>query len=242
VWGTVGNGSCGFQAALGVLRLAIQSGKLEPYFAQLGLDSDKTFRERFQAVLSCAENANEDLQAGGVRKILCKYGLSALLEFPDDDPLKQLLLKNWNRRPDDEMYAVGEAIACGEGICTDFETLDEPIQVACMNAVSILDPQYYFDVSAALILQQYFLGRFAFVVITNSRRRKGNDLMPECGKRARGRHIDFSHSPLRDFVHPTLSVFWFPMLQRERNGACNHYELLTPADGSCPVLLLPLGL
>ena len=158
----------------------------------------------------------------------------------ETDPFRVLLLKYWNRPPHDELYNDGAAIARQAGIETDFQSLDFRIQEACKHAICILSPKFYFDCSTALLLQQYLLNKIALVVIIDNGERPKRDKSNKNKGAPQEPHHRFTHSRLCDFVHPSESVFWFPILQRERRGILNHYELLSPLDGSCPVQPIPL--
>ena len=241
VHGTIGNFSCGMHAVhAAVKRSVLGEGDFKYYFELFGLQSDKEFERRLNDFISCAKADDQDLQAGAVRKLFCEYGLSVVQSSHETDPFRVLLLKYWNRPPHDELYNDGAAIARQAGIETDFQSLDFRIQEACKHAICILSPKFYFDCSTALLLQQYLLNKIALVVIIDNGERPKRDKSNKNKGAPQEPHHRFTHSRLCDFVHPSESVFWFPILQRERRGILNHYELLSPLDGSCPVQPIPL--
>ncbi len=269
VHATLANGSCGFHTMNGSVKRGVQSGELD--FDQYGLKSDQIFQKRLRDVVLCAGDAGaRDLTAGPLRKLLCTFGLTVLLS-DEDAALRGMLLKNWTRIPDDDLYQEAKSIAEREQIKTDFPCLDRSIELGCMNVVCILSPRFYFEATTFLLLQQYLLGKIAFVsIVDNGTEPVSRNLLTRLntagkGKRSRDKtksegetkrkakprqnenepigmesvHVRFAHTCFNDFVHPTASVFWFPFLQRERHGASNHFELLVPLDGSCPMQPIP---
>jgi len=238
VLAVIGNFSCGMHAFHAAVRRGVKSEEFEYYSKMFRLQSDNAFQRQLNDFISCVDSANEDLHAGAVRMLFCEYGLRVVQSNPESDPFRELLLRYWDSPPDDELYNGGEEIARRAGIDTDFQRLDSRIQVACKHAVCILSPEFYFDCSTALLLQQYLLNKIAIVVIIDNGKRKSDGLGKAKGN-PRETHHRFTHSRLCDFVHPSESVFWFPMLQRERHGVRNHYELLLPPNGCCPMQPIP---
>jgi hypothetical protein len=244
VTGTIGNGSCGFHAALQSLQQSSNMLKSFPLLFSPGEPSDQfqLFQTRLGEILRCA--ADNDLQASGVRLLLCKYAIDIARTRGVKDPVRIWLLTQWNRPPCQQLYNDGFDNAIDpdpeKEVDTNFDDLDSATRVACQNAVSILSPDYYFDVVTAFLLHEYLLGIIAFVFIIDS----GETKKQQNGQRRTnkgGRYFRFSHSSLADLVHPRDSVFWLPMFLREKMSSSSHYELLTPCDGSPTVQRISLS-
>ena len=249
VWGIKKNCSCAFLAILNVFSEAQQHSDFMQKMTTHAELQDKTFQDRFSKIVKMATSVNEDLEARNPRALICLHGLAIIRGNPGtvlETAFQQMLMALWSEEPIRDDYTQAIEVAQQLAINTDFENDTSSIRIACMNAIQILSPSYYYNESTELVLRHFLLWKVAFVTLQKQHKRPRHlDLKTISKVTHKDDHfIEWQHSPLCDSVHPTKSVMWFALLQREHGtgerGALNHYERLSFHGGCCPMQFFDL--
>ena len=226
VWGTLGNCSCGFLTLLTTLRRAWAF----PIFKEALGNLSALLQERFNTILRLSQDVECDLECTGIRSLLCKYAIECLVSPSDSIQihLGKMLNHEWRKQPDHEQYAIGTCMARELGINDTIGDENDPDSFPKMNALAILAHNSYYNDIIQQILQGYLGFTMAIVIFQKLR---------ICGS------LKWIHYALNDSIHPTNSIMWCPMLQRDNghSAASNHYLAVTNADGSCPIRTFPIS-
>ena len=214
-------GSGAFLVILSTLHAA---SKFEEFRTSLhGLSP--SLQSRFQSIVELGSTVDSDLGCTSIRGLLCKYALCCL-ENPCDDVesmLGKFLRLEWSTEPEAGVYSQAARFARTLSINPSFQDYDTD-RSAKMRAIELLSPNFHYDKIVARLLQGFLSFTVATVIIHRKRQK--------CG-------AIWIHDTILDFVHPTKSIWWLPMVQRYHTSGplahTDHFCCVSFADGSCPV-------
>lgn len=225
VWGTLPNCSCGYLTLLTTFHRAAAF----PIF-QTALGSlPAHLQERFNTIVRLGHNVECDLSCIRMRVILCKFAIECLVS-PSDSIQKliaPILRHEWRNQPDTALYAEATCLARELDMNDIIPDTSDPDAFPKRNAIVIMAPTSYYNSIVQTILQAYLGFTMAIVIFQ---------------KHKVGSRVHWVHQAVLDSVHPTESILWCPMLQRDNghSAASNHYLAVTNADGGCPIWTFPV--